>query len=787
MSSAGFGQCVPGFADGFALRGADSTVRAFATFDDGTGPALYAGGDFSYVDGTPASRIARWNGSTWSPLGSGIQGASVRALAVFDDGSGPALYASGLFTGAGGLTAPNIARWNGSAWSPVGAGLGVGPSAIVHALLVFDDGTGEGLYAGGEFMEAAGAGLGGNGIARWNGSTWQHVGVANLSASAGCSALALHDDGSGVALYAAGTFSGIPGVFGSSVIKRVGTTWTPVGGPYLNGGISTMASYQGSSGPCLAVAGNFSVIGGGAAQKLARWDGANWAPLTNGFTFTPTSVGMLANFDDGSGPALYFVGRAHGAESFCKWNGAAWQGVAGTVWTGSVDPPVIFALTRFDDGSGPQFYLGGAFTNLAGVGASRVARWNGAAASTVGDAPLHGLAGFVDELEVADLGNGPELYAGGVFDVMGGLADVRVARWNGVSWTALPQIAGQGYVGSLAAYDDGGGTAVYAAMPDKLMKWDGSNWTQIGTPMAGPHGTTIWSLHVHDDGSGPALYAGGVFGGMNGVPASLIARWNGATWSAVGNPATLVSALYGPGVSAFASYDDGTGTQLYAGGNFTGPSGIANVARWNGSTWSAVGAGIPMAIGQRVYTFSAFTSGGATHLYAGGDFGISSGSPANRIAKWNGSAWSGVGSGLSGNSVPVVLATTVYDDGSDPSLFTGGNFLNAGAVIVNGFGRWDGTAPWNPVGTGIFSAGGTPGAVRALQTYDDGSGPALYAAGSFTIAGGKQSHLITRWSPERLVLELVQPGGAGNGAFVTNRRLAAGREYYNIFSLETCA
>jgi hypothetical protein len=36
---------------------------------------------------------------------------SVSALAVFDDGDGPALYAGGSFEGAGGLPSRNIARW----------------------------------------------------------------------------------------------------------------------------------------------------------------------------------------------------------------------------------------------------------------------------------------------------------------------------------------------------------------------------------------------------------------------------------------------------------------------------------------------------------------------------------------------------------------------------------------------------------------------------------------------------------------------------------------------------
>ncbi len=55
----------------------------------------------------PASR--KWNGSQWQGLGAGVNG-RVNAFATFDDGSGPALYVGGDFTRAGGAPASNIAK-----------------------------------------------------------------------------------------------------------------------------------------------------------------------------------------------------------------------------------------------------------------------------------------------------------------------------------------------------------------------------------------------------------------------------------------------------------------------------------------------------------------------------------------------------------------------------------------------------------------------------------------------------------------------------------------------------
>ena len=95
--------------------GLNDDALALTVFDDGDGPALYAGGSFTSAGGVPASNVARWDGSQWSALGSGTNG-QVQALCVFDDGSGPALHAGGAFTSAGGTSASQLARWDGTSW-----------------------------------------------------------------------------------------------------------------------------------------------------------------------------------------------------------------------------------------------------------------------------------------------------------------------------------------------------------------------------------------------------------------------------------------------------------------------------------------------------------------------------------------------------------------------------------------------------------------------------------------------------------------------------------------------
>lgn len=80
---------------------------------------LIVGGKFDRAGGFPpayrADNIARWDGSAWHPLGSGVNG-FVWQLTVFND----ELVVSGDFTSAGGLSIVRIARWNGFSWLPMG-------------------------------------------------------------------------------------------------------------------------------------------------------------------------------------------------------------------------------------------------------------------------------------------------------------------------------------------------------------------------------------------------------------------------------------------------------------------------------------------------------------------------------------------------------------------------------------------------------------------------------------------------------------------------------------------
>ncbi|MBL9030423.1 MAG: hypothetical protein JNM80_01775 [Phycisphaerae bacterium] len=181
--------------------------RVLHAFDDGTGPALYWGATV----GTGASRIgsiARFRAGAWEQIGEGLQQAIVQAMATYDDGTGPALYV-GVSNGvlASGQVSGGLIKWDGVRWSIVGGGVFGSGFNGVSALAVFDDGRGPALYVGGLFQSAGGVPV--NNLARWDGHTWEPLGAGMRASITG---LAAFDDGHGPALFVAGRSAGFGGV-----------------------------------------------------------------------------------------------------------------------------------------------------------------------------------------------------------------------------------------------------------------------------------------------------------------------------------------------------------------------------------------------------------------------------------------------------------------------------------------------------------------------------------------------------------------------------------------------
>ncbi len=162
------------------------------------------------------------------------------------------------------------------------------------------------------------------------------------------------------------------------------------------------------------------------------------------------------------------------------------------------------------------------------------------------------------------------------------------------------------------------------------------------------------------------------------------------------------------------------GTYLYAGGDFSTAGGVLVnfIAKWNGTSWSALGSGVNN-------TVHALTVMG-TDLYAGGVLSEAGGTPANSIAKWNGTSWSALGSGVNN----TVLALTVM--GTD--LYVAGFFTTAGGAAANRIAKWNGTS-WSALGSGVNNG------VYTLAI----TGTDLYVGGGFTTAGVTAADNIAKW------------------------------------------
>ncbi len=669
--------------EGFNRPGVDGGVRAFATDDSNN---LFVGGSFSSAGGVPSNSVARWDGTSWYPLGSGLSGdwVEVNALVVGPDG---ALYAAGHFSAAGGVAASNIARWDGLDWSPLGSGIGGGFTyTAVFALTFGPDGS---LYAGGNFNTAGGVAA--NLIARWDGATWYPLvneigGMVNAL-----------EFGSDDTLYAGGSFHTAGGVAVNNIARWDGTIWHDVGG----GVDEEVLSLAFGPDDSLYVGGFFFTAGDISAPGIARWDGAAWHPLGTGtdyeaipgaLEFGPTGILYAGGY-------IYLTG---GLEySVARWEGATWHPIGNGL-------DGVGALTFSSDGS---LYAGGTFEDAGEVEANSVAQWDGEA--------WHPLGNGFSSATVLSLALGPDslLYAGGWFSSFPGASRKGINRWNGTNWHAIGDTS-WGYVNALAFGPDGslyvGGyfSTIDGVAANSIARWDGTAWQSLDSGMGGDF-PQVHALAFGPDGS---LYAG--FNDFFGSEFA-IARWDGSQWHPLG------SGTYG-WVYALTVGPDGS---LYAGGLFNTAGGVITngIARWDGMAWHPLGSGI-------IGTVYALAFGPDDSLYVGGTFLTAGGTDVFHVARWDGMTWHSLGIGMDDS-----VRTLAFS--SHGSLYAGGEFTMSGGVVTNGIARWDGTA-WRAMGSGMGGGTGSGVTVGSLAFLGDDS---LFVAGEFTAAGGKPSSKIAQW------------------------------------------
>lgn len=704
------GPCEPYWEPTFGgSNGLNRAVECLTKFDFGSGEEVVAGGQFTEAGGALVSGVARWNGSEWLSIGDGLRtdlgdgttrAPRVNALQSFDDGSGPALYAGGIFTHAGSVSSPQIARWDGSTWTTAGTN----NFFAVTALTVFDDGSGAKLYA---------AAIEQTTLARdvycLEGGVWTSIGFGSPSAANNLRTMTSYDDGTGPRLFVGGIFSTVAGQLADGLASWNGNDWVGYKDSLLTDDVYALQTFDPGTGPELYL--GLFVPPSFTTSPVLRFDGSvfnevgtNLVSAVSGISL-PLRVSTLEVRSDTSGDTLYAGGLFSlagetNAINVARWSGSDWVSVGAVSPTPSDSSLLGVRGIQFygDANSHPeQLIAAGGFNSQGGVRARSAAAWDGASWS----ATSPGTDGSVFALTTRNEGGAEVVYAGGAFSMISGTSASNVASWNGVEWSALG-LGANGLVQALVEFDDGSGSAIYAGGRFTMMggtpavgvaRWDGVNWQPLS--LASNSLSSVRVLTVHDDGTGPALYAGGDLTLPGTLESTGVARWNGTTWERLGTGLAI-----GGSILDMESADLGNGPRLFASGN-------GSVDSWDGTTWteySVFGVGI-------IYALEAF--GTVPALYAGGLFSLGAGAVGNELLRFDGTTWSQVGPGSIGTEgFDGVYELGTYDDGTGPALIIGGRFSSPGVEPVYGIAKLSGN-DLEPL------AGGVAGLVRAVTPFEN--------------------------------------------------------------------
>ncbi|GAA5526343.1 hypothetical protein [Herpetosiphon gulosus] len=705
---------------------ANNKINAITTLNND----LFVGGLFSRVGGIDVARVARWNGERWFALGSGISGANAKIEAIDASSSGN-IYAVGEFGNAGGVAADSIARWNIATqqWSALATNV----NGSVDAVVVVPDSNGDIVYVGGSFTNIDGVSA--NRVARWTNGTWSALadGVAGTNAQV----FALSFNPSNTAqIVAGGVFTSANGLVANNIALWDGNAWQSLGTGANNGvnGRVRFVDFRNS---------NFVVVGGGFTSAgvvapvggSAAWRGGNTWEAFTGRGFNPiasnSEIRAIAEL-----PGRIFVGgnyfglvNASGqitsGSLMGLWNGTTWQFV----------PNSPFKITQIERiGTTEQFFVTGESTNILNpsgfvslfiptpTGSNQPHQF----------LPLGGTISGPDNAVFAVHASTSGVFVGGEFNRASDQAINNIALFNPTTrtWSALfgktengtndtvRAIAPFGSDQLIVAGDFSEAGGINAA---GVAKWDigDQQWFEISNSING----SVRAIAVN----GSEIVIGGDFTQIDGTTVNHIARSTngGNSWSALG------TGIGGP-VHALV-FRSGT---LFAGGDFSTASGVSanNIARWNGTAWQALRGGTD----DIVFSLAVF----GTQIAVGGSFNAAdgvAGTSAIALVHPTTGVWSPLAQGFGiGNTVQTLAVR-----GTD--LYAAGTFFYSqpNPTRPTNIARWDGTA-WQALGSGISGGPGNADSVKGFTMSVRGDD--LFVGGTFDAAGGKSSKRFAQWT-----------------------------------------
>ena len=683
----------------FGAPGTTNFIDAIAV----NGGNLYVSG---FYNRTCTLRV--WNGLQWSTIGTFTNttgGPTIYDMAFV----GNTLYAAGQFSAVNGVAAAGLAAWNGSSWTGILLGTPVFASPV-KALAV----SGTDLFAGGSFTNLDASNVMMTNIGMWDGSAWHALGPGLGMPLYQVQSVAVN----GGLVYAGGIFTNAGSQSVSGLAVWNGTNWGPVGGAF-NGAVSSIAFGGGN----MYVAGGFTQAGSTAANYVAAWNGTTWSALGAGLNAAASSIAVFNNLVCVSG--VFATAGSVPVSNFAVWNGASWS-AAGTGLDSSGNRLVATATNLF---------VGGDFGGANGTYVSHITSWDGTNWSPIGiPGRMNGVVNSVNALAT----DGTNLYAGGTLTYAGLSSVTNLARFDGTNWYSLGIIDAYPTnavavdaiaISSNGVYVGGDFSSVSGVSAANIAQWDGTNWHPLAGGPQGGNGI-VASITARPDG----LYVTGASynGTVYGEP--FLFRWDGTNWNNVVNynPSntfvqfTINDPLIGMDAVAFQ------GSNLFLGGHFdiewhdptlTIFSNCPNILMFDGTYAQIVGTGLD----SNVLSLAAV----GNNVYAAGNFAHAGGNAANKIARWDGTNWYAVGSGVVGNgNVQALAAMGNY-------LYAGGNFTNMGGVATPSLARWDGTN-WTALGSGAV------GGVQCLAVLNSD----LYVGGTMRSAGVNDSFAIAHWNSQ---------------------------------------
>jgi hypothetical protein len=288
----------------------NATVYALASDSSGN---LYAGGYFTTAGGVTANYIAKWNGTQWSSLGTGMGMDTIVQAIAFD--SSDNVYVTGTFLTANGVTVNMIAKWNGTQFSALGNGISTNQRFGGYGLSFAVDSS-DNLYVGGSFNVNEGPS---NAIAKWNttSSAWEYPFGSGMTIGYSVYSLAFDSNDN---LYAGGFFFSANGVTANHIAKWNGTQFSALG----SGTNNTVRALAVDSSGNLYIGGDFTTANGVTVNRIAKWNGTQFSALGTGMN---NGVNSLAIDSSGNLYAGGYFTTAGGIEAFgtAKWNGSSWE------------------------------------------------------------------------------------------------------------------------------------------------------------------------------------------------------------------------------------------------------------------------------------------------------------------------------------------------------------------------------------------------------------------------------------------------------------------------------